>query len=94
MKRVSRPAPPGRTHRHTRIGASGPEGTPRGPDAAGTDTLHRFVNVYVNDEDVRFTGGLATVVDDGDGDHPARGRGRLINGGTLRPLIESVGYTH
>ena len=29
-------------------------------------TLHRFVNVYVNDEDVRFLGGLATPVDDGD----------------------------
>jgi molybdopterin converting factor small subunit len=28
--------------------------------------LHRFVNIYVNDEDVRFTGGLDTVVSDGD----------------------------
>ncbi|GAA4906230.1 MoaD family protein [Stackebrandtia albiflava] len=28
--------------------------------------LHRFVNVYVNDEDVRFTGGLKTPVGDGD----------------------------
>ena len=28
--------------------------------------LRRFVNVYVNDEDVRFTGGLETKVDDGD----------------------------
>lgn len=28
--------------------------------------LHRFVNVYVNDEDVRFTGSLGTVVSDGD----------------------------
>jgi molybdopterin synthase sulfur carrier subunit len=28
--------------------------------------LHRFVNVYVNDEDVRFTGALDTVVKDGD----------------------------
>ncbi len=28
--------------------------------------LRRFVNVYVNDEDVRFTGGLATSLDDGD----------------------------
>ncbi|MBD0024130.1 molybdopterin synthase sulfur carrier subunit [Gordonia pseudamarae] len=36
------------------------------PDDAGTDKLHRFVNVYVNDEDVRFTGGLATAVADGD----------------------------
>ena len=28
--------------------------------------LHRFVNIYVNDEDVRFTGGLETTVADGD----------------------------
>jgi molybdopterin converting factor small subunit len=28
--------------------------------------LHRFVNVYVNDEDVRFTGGLDTAIADGD----------------------------
>ena len=28
--------------------------------------LRRFVNVYVNDEDVRFTGGLETSVKDGD----------------------------
>ena len=28
--------------------------------------LRRFVNVYVNDEDVRFTGGLGTPVSDGD----------------------------
>jgi sulfur-carrier protein len=28
--------------------------------------LRRFVNVYVNDEDVRFTGGLDTEVSDGD----------------------------
>ena len=28
--------------------------------------LHRFVNVYVNDEDVRFTGALETVLKDGD----------------------------
>jgi MoaD family protein len=28
--------------------------------------LHRFVNVYVNDEDVRFAGGLQTSVSDGD----------------------------
>jgi len=30
------------------------------------DALRRFVNVYVNDEDVRFTGGLGTGVSDGD----------------------------
>ncbi|HIV56414.1 MAG TPA: MoaD family protein [Candidatus Stackebrandtia faecavium] len=29
-------------------------------------SLHRFVNVYVNDEDVRFTGGLKTELSDGD----------------------------
>ncbi|MFE3200773.1 MoaD/ThiS family protein [Embleya sp. NPDC059237] len=28
--------------------------------------LRRFVNVYLNDEDVRFTGGLTTKLDDGD----------------------------
>jgi molybdopterin synthase sulfur carrier subunit len=28
--------------------------------------LRRFVNVYVNDEDVRFTGGLDTTLGDGD----------------------------
>ena len=28
--------------------------------------LRRFVNVYVNDEDVRFTGGLETTLSDGD----------------------------
>jgi molybdopterin synthase sulfur carrier subunit len=28
--------------------------------------LRRFVNVYVNDEDVRFTGGLETELGDGD----------------------------
>ena len=28
--------------------------------------LRRFVNVYVNDEDVRFLGGLETPVADGD----------------------------
>jgi molybdopterin synthase sulfur carrier subunit len=32
----------------------------------GPDDLRRFVNVYVNDEDVRFTGGLDTTVSDGD----------------------------
>jgi molybdopterin synthase sulfur carrier subunit len=29
-------------------------------------SLHRFVNVYVNDEDVRFSGGLEASVSDGD----------------------------
>ena len=30
------------------------------------ETLRRFVNVYLNDEDVRFLGGLGTPVKDGD----------------------------
>jgi molybdopterin synthase sulfur carrier subunit len=34
----------------------------RNPDG----TLHRFVNVYVNDEDVRYLDKLDTVVSDGD----------------------------
>jgi molybdopterin converting factor small subunit len=34
------------------------------PDKPGK--LHRFVNIYVNDEDVRFSGGLETTVADGD----------------------------
>ena len=28
--------------------------------------LHRFVNIYVNDEDVRFLGSLETPLKDGD----------------------------
>lgn len=28
--------------------------------------VRRFVNVYVNDEDIRFTGGLTTTLSDGD----------------------------
>lgn len=28
--------------------------------------LRRFVNIYVNDEDVRFLGGLEATLDDGD----------------------------
>ena len=28
--------------------------------------LHRFVNVYLNDEDIRYTGGLDTAVKAGD----------------------------
>jgi len=32
----------------------------------GDGALHRFVNVYVNDEDVRYLGSLETEVRDGD----------------------------
>ncbi|HEX3929296.1 MAG TPA: MoaD/ThiS family protein [Nocardioides sp.] len=35
-------------------------------DKDGTVDLRRFVNVYVNDEDVRFLGGLEAPVTDGD----------------------------
>jgi len=31
-----------------------------------SDNLRRFVNVYVNDEDVRFSGGLEAPTADGD----------------------------
>lgn len=31
-----------------------------------SDNLRRFVNVYVNDEDVRFNGGLTAATADGD----------------------------
>jgi molybdopterin synthase sulfur carrier subunit len=34
----------------------------KAPDGA----LHRFVNMYVNDEDVRYQGGLDAKVGDGD----------------------------
>ena len=33
--------------------------------AEGGD-IHRFINIYLNDEDIRFTGSLATPVTDGD----------------------------
>jgi sulfur-carrier protein len=33
---------------------------------AGDGSLNRFVNVYLNDEDVRFLGGIETPVSDGD----------------------------
>lgn len=33
---------------------------------AADGTLHRFVNVYVNDEDVRYLKGLGTEVGSGD----------------------------
>ncbi|MBX6388870.1 MAG: MoaD/ThiS family protein [Frankia sp.] len=32
----------------------------------GAGELHRFVNVYINDEDVRFLGGLDAKLSDGD----------------------------
>jgi sulfur-carrier protein len=38
----------------------------RGRLVTDEGALHRFVNVYVNDEDVRFTGALETKLSDGD----------------------------
>jgi sulfur-carrier protein len=35
-------------------------------DSANPGKLHRFVNIYVHDEDVRFSGGLDTEISDGD----------------------------
>ena len=35
-------------------------------DSDNSGKLHRFVNIYVNDEDVRFSGGLDTAIADGD----------------------------
>jgi molybdopterin converting factor small subunit len=32
----------------------------------GAGELHRFVNIYINDEDVRFLGGLDAKIADGD----------------------------
>lgn len=33
-----------------------------GPDGK----LHRFVNIYLNDEDIRYTGGVETAIKPGD----------------------------
>ena len=35
-------------------------------DTNNPGKLNRFVNIYVNDEDVRFSGGLDTSISDGD----------------------------
>ena len=40
--------------------------TERLVDKDNPGKLHRFVNVYVNDEDVRFSGGLETKISEGD----------------------------
>jgi len=38
----------------------------RGDLVSADGALHRFVNIYVNDEDVRFLGALSTPLSDGD----------------------------
>ena len=45
------------------VDASNPGVKERLVDESG---IRRFINVYVNDEDVRFTGGLDTAIADGD----------------------------
>ena len=50
--------------------------------------LHRFINVYVNDEDARFLGGIETPLEDNDvvsflpavagGAGPGHGRQRMV----------------
>ena len=39
----------------------------RGRLVTETGALHRFVNIYINDEDVRFLGSLDARLADGDG---------------------------
>jgi molybdopterin converting factor small subunit len=38
----------------------------RGALIADDGSLHRFINVYINDEDVRFLKGIQTPLSDGD----------------------------
>ena len=56
--------------------------------------LRRFVNVYVNDEDVRFIGGLEAALSDGDQVVVLPGRRRGLSGMTRYDnLLASVGGT-
>ena len=58
--------------------------------------MRRFVNIYVNDEDIRFTGGLDTAVADGDTVVilPAVAGGcRAPDAMRFDSLIDSVGHT-
>jgi molybdopterin synthase sulfur carrier subunit len=66
-------------------------------------SLHRFVNVYVNDEDVRFLGALDAKLDEGDvvailpavaggsGGPKQRSGGPPVNGGSGGPKQRSGG---
>jgi len=38
----------------------------KGAIIAEEGDIHRFINIYLNDEDVRFSGALETPVSDGD----------------------------
>ena len=57
--------------------------------------LHRFVNVYVNDEDVRFLGGLETPLKDGDSVTvlPAVARRSRAEPCATTRCVDSVGRT-
>jgi MoaD family protein len=57
--------------------------------------LHRFVNVYVNDEDVRFLGGLETALSEGDSvtvlPAVAGGAGRTVTAGGAGQAVAAGG---
>ena len=57
--------------------------------------LRRFINVYLNDEDVRFLGGLDTPVNDGDTVDGSAGRRRRYALSVMRfdSLLDSLGGT-
>jgi MoaD family protein len=38
----------------------------KGAIVTETGEIHRFINIYLNDEDIRFSGALETPVADGD----------------------------
>jgi molybdopterin synthase sulfur carrier subunit len=58
-------------------------------------SLHRFVNVYVNDEDVRFLGGLDTELSDGDSvtvlPAVAGGAAPVVPAGGAAPVVPAGG---
>ena len=70
-----------------------------GRPADQNGALHRFVNIYVNDEDVRFTGGLETAVAEGDNGHDPACRRRRLELSSTHPvtrydsLVDAVGGT-
>ncbi|MDE3077387.1 MAG: MoaD/ThiS family protein, partial [Chloroflexota bacterium] len=63
----------------------------------GSGQLHRFVNVYVNDEDVRFMQKLQTPVKEGDvvSILPARAGGSVALGrpGLYGSVVDAIGHT-
>jgi [CysO sulfur-carrier protein]-thiocarboxylate-dependent cysteine synthase len=63
----------------------------------GSGQVHRFVNIYVNDEDVRFLGKLDTPIKDGDvvSILPAMAGGAVAvaRPGVYRDIVEAIGHT-